>query len=73
MLNNLENAVSLNNLLFREGFPKRSKMEDGDSYLDESNSTSFIETTHMTLVKAFVYMLDIPILKNKSKKIGRFF
>ena len=51
MLNNLENAASLNNLLLHEGFSQRSKKEDGTSYFDEPNSTSFIETTNATLVK----------------------
>ena len=52
MLNYLENAASLNNLLLLEGFPKRLKLEDGGSYLDDPNSTSFIDTTHAALVKA---------------------
>ena len=52
VLNNLKNAASLNNLLLLEGFPKCLKVEDGGSYLDDSNLTSFIDTKHATLVKA---------------------
>ena len=46
VLNNLENAVSLNN-------DKHSIMADaGSSYLGEPNSTSFIETRHTELDKS---------------------
>ena len=40
VLNNLENAASLNNLLLPEGF----KWETRSSYLGKQNSTHFIET-----------------------------
>ena len=52
VLNNLKNAASLNNLLLLKGFPKRLKLEDGGSCLEDPSSTSFIATTHATLVKA---------------------
>ena len=49
VLNNLENAASLNNLLLPEGF----QMEDAElSYLGKQNSTHFIETRFMKVDKA---------------------
>ena len=69
----LKNAAILNNFPLLEGFPKRLKVEDGGSYLDDPNSTSFIDTRTRHLLRPFVYMLDIFVLKNKSKKIGRHF
>ena len=55
MLNYLENPASLKNLPLLEGFPKSWKVLEtgrGGSYLDEPSSTSVIDTTHATLVKA---------------------
>ena len=51
VLNNLENAASLNNLLLSEGFQSASKWKTRSSYLGEQNSTSFIETRHTELNK----------------------
>ena len=58
------NAASLNNLLLLKGFPKRLKLEGGSSYLDEPNSTSFIDTTHGTLVKAVCIYAGYSHIKN---------
>ena len=49
---------SLQNMAVLQGFSECLKLEDGDNYLDEPNSTGFIDTTHATLVKAVVYMLE---------------
>ena len=52
VLNNLENAASLNNLLLREGFQSASKWKTRTSHLGEQNSTRFIEIRHTELDKA---------------------
>ena len=52
VLNNLENAASLNNLLLREGFQSASKWKTRSNYLGEQNSTRFIETRYIKLDKA---------------------
>ena len=52
VLNNLENAASLNNLLLREGFQRASKQKTRSSYLGEQNSTRFIDTRHTKLDRA---------------------
>ena len=52
VLNNLENAASLNNLLLSEGFQSASKRKTRSSYLGEQNLTRFIETRHTKLDKA---------------------
>ena len=52
VLNNLENAASLNNLLLREGFQSTSKWKTRTSHLGEQNSTHFIEIRHTKLDKA---------------------
>ena len=52
VLNNLENAASLNNLLLREGSQSASKWKTRTSHLREQNSTRFIEIRHTKLDKA---------------------
>ena len=52
VLNNLENAASLNNLLLREGFQSASKWKTRTSHLGEQNSTRFIEIRRTKLDKA---------------------
>ena len=52
VLNNLENAASLNNLLQQERFQSAPKWKTRGIYLTEPNSTSFIETRHIKLDKA---------------------
>ena len=52
-----------NNFLLLEGFPKRLKPEDGSSYVDEPNSTSFIYTKHATLVTAVCIYAGYPHTK----------
>ena len=68
VLNNPKNAASLNNLLLLEGFPKRLKLEDGGSYLHNPNSTSFIDTTHATLVEAVCIYAGYFHTKKQKKK-----
>ena len=48
VLNNLENAASLNNLLLREGFQSASKWKTRTSHLGKQNSTRFIEIQNST-------------------------
>ena len=52
VLNNLENAASLNYLLSHEIFQSASKWKTRSSYLGEPNSMSYIETRHTKLDKA---------------------
>ena len=52
VLNNLDNAASLNNLLLSEGFQSASKWKTRSSNLGEQNSTRFNETRHTKLDKA---------------------
>ena len=52
VLNNRENAASLNNLMLREGFQSASKWKTRSSYLGKQNSTRFIEIRHTKLDKA---------------------
>ena len=51
VLNNLENAASLNNLLKQERVQTAPNWKTRGSYLGEPNSTSFIETRHTKLDK----------------------
>ena len=57
VLNNLENAASLNNFLLREGFQSASKRKTRTSHLGKQNSTRFIEIRYTKLDKAvFSYL-----------------
>ena len=71
VLNNLENAASLNNLLLREGFQSASKWKTRTSHLGEQNSTRFIEIRHTKLDKAVCCIFSY--LKIKEKKSVDFF
>ena len=51
VLNNLENAASLNNLLLREGFQSASKWKTRTSHLGKQNSTRFIEIRDYLKIK----------------------
>ena len=52
VINNFENAASLDNVLQHEGFQSASKWKTRSSYLGEPNSTSFIKARHTELDKA---------------------
>ena len=70
----LKNAANLNNLLLLEGFAMRLKLEDGNSHHDRPNSTSSIDTTHATLVKAVcIYAGYSHTNKIKEKNRWNFF
>ena len=73
VLNNFENAASLNNLMLREGFQSASKWKTRSSYLGEQNSTSSIETRHTKLDKAVCICCIFSYLEIKEKKSVDFF